>query len=72
MDIRTQVLTGLRWTAATRLLAQGFMWLVTILVIRIFTPEDSGLLVIATLFTGFLSMPSEVGARVCCRENEGI
>ena len=61
MDIRTQVLTGLRWTAGTRLLAQGFTWLVTIVVIRILTPEDYGLLAIATLFTGFLSMLSEAG-----------
>ena len=61
MDIRTQVLTGLRWTAGTRLLAQAFTWLVTIVVIRILTPEDYGLLAIATLFTGFLSMLSEAG-----------
>jgi teichuronic acid exporter len=61
MDVRAAVVTGLRWVGGTRLLTQGFSWVVTIIVVRILAPADYGTLAIATTFTGFLSLLSDAG-----------
>lgn len=61
MTIREQVMSALRWTAGARLAAQVITWAITLVVIRILTPADYGLLAMATVFIGFLSMFSEFG-----------
>jgi teichuronic acid exporter len=54
-------MSGFRWTAGARLLAQLITWAITLVVIRILTPADYGLLAMATVFLAFLSMVSEFG-----------
>jgi len=61
MTLRAQVISGLRWTVAARILAQTVTWASTLVVIRILTPADYGLLAMATIFVAFLSMFSEFG-----------
>lgn len=61
MNLRTQALAGLRWTVSARLLSQIITWGITLLVIRILSPADYGLLAMATVFIAFLSMFSEIG-----------
>jgi O-antigen/teichoic acid export membrane protein len=61
MTIRTQVISGLRWTVGARLTAQLITWAITLLVIRILSPSDYGLLAMAMVFVAFLSMFSEFG-----------
>ncbi len=61
MSLREQVISGLKWTASARLLGQLATWAITIVVMRLLTPADYGLLALATLFVGFLSLVSEIG-----------
>ena len=61
MKMREQVMSALRWTIGARLTAQIVTWAITLVVIRILSPTDYGLLAMATVFIGFLTMFSEFG-----------
>jgi len=61
MSLRSQALSGFRWTASVRLLSQVITWAITIFVVRLLSPTDYGLLAMATVFIGFLQMFSELG-----------
>jgi teichuronic acid exporter len=61
MTLRSKVLSGLFWSGGGRLLGQAFTWAITIVVIRLLTPADYGLLALATVFVGFLSLLAEAG-----------
>ena len=61
MTLRSQVLSGVRWTASVRLVSQAITWAMTLLVVRLLTPVDYGLLAMATVFVAFLTMFSELG-----------
>jgi len=59
--MRDQVMSALRWTVGARLTAQVIAWAITLVVIRILSPTDYGLLAMATVFISFLAMFSEFG-----------
>ena len=61
MSLRSQALSGFRWTASVRLASQLITWGITLMVIRLLTPADYGLLAMATVFVSFLTMFSELG-----------
>jgi teichuronic acid exporter len=61
MSLRSQALSGFRWTASVRLLSQVITWAITLIVIRLLTPADYGLLAMATVFVSVLAMFSEMG-----------
>lgn len=61
MSLRSQALSGFRWSASARLVSQLITWAITLVVIRLLTPADYGLLAMATVFVAFLSMFSELG-----------
>jgi len=61
MNLRSQALSGFRWTASVRLVSQVITWAITLVVIRLLTPADYGLLAMATVFVSFLAMFSELG-----------
>lgn len=61
MSLRSQALSGFRWTASVRLASQVLTWAITLVVIRLLTPADYGLLAMATVFVAFLAMFSELG-----------
>src|ERR1700674_3112115 len=61
MSLRSKVLTGLFWTGGARLLSQILTWAITVVVIRLLSPGDYGLLAMATLFVGFLTLLAEGG-----------
>jgi len=60
-QIGEKVVRGFRWLAAGRLAGQLVTWAVTIFVIRILSPEDYGLLAMATVVIGFLALFDELG-----------
>jgi len=62
MSFRGQVLSALRWTAATKLLSQVFTWAITIVVIRVLDPGDYGMLAMATVAVDFLALMAQFGA----------
>jgi O-antigen/teichoic acid export membrane protein len=55
------VLSGLFWIGGTRLLGQALTWAITIVVIRLLSPSDYGLLAMATVFMSCLAMFAEAG-----------
>ncbi len=61
MTLRSQALSGFRWTASVRLASQLITWGITLMVIRLLSPADYGLLAMATVFVSFLTMFSELG-----------
>ena len=61
MSFQAQVLSGIRWTAGARFAAQLGTWAITLIVIRILSPADYGLLSMATMFIAVLSMFGEFG-----------
>lgn len=61
MSLRAKALSGFRWTASVRLASQVVTWAITLMVIRLLTPADYGLLAMATVFVSFLTMFSEFG-----------
>src|SRR3989442_13120486 len=61
LTLRQQILSGLRWSAGVRLASQLFTWAVTLVVVRLLSPEDYGLLSMAMVVVGFLYMFAEFG-----------
>lgn len=61
MTLREQALSGFRWNATARLASQIITWAITLVVIRLLTPEDYGLLAMSTVFVMFFAAFSEFG-----------
>jgi O-antigen/teichoic acid export membrane protein len=61
MDLRKKVLTGLGWSAGARFLGQLITWAITIIVMRLLTPGDYGLMAMAGVFIFFLTLLNELG-----------
>lgn len=61
IDLRKNVVSGVRWTAGARILGKFISWCITILVMRLLSPQDYGLMAIATIFIIFLLQLHELG-----------
>lgn len=61
MSVSSQVVSGLRWTVAAKLSAQVVTWVLTIYVVRLLDPADYGLMSMAMLSVGFLSVLNDLG-----------
>lgn len=61
MTLRAQVVSGLKWSATGKIASQLFGWAVTIIVIRLLTPTDYGLMAIIAVIIAFLSHANELG-----------
>ena len=61
MDIRNKVMTALKWTAAARFMGQLVSWVVTIVVIRLLSPSDYGLMAMAVVLISFLTLLNSLG-----------
>jgi O-antigen/teichoic acid export membrane protein len=61
MKLKQKVMSGLAWSVAGRFIAQAITWAITVVIIRILSPEDYGLLALATVFIGLLSLINEMG-----------
>ncbi len=54
-------MTALRWSASARLLGQVFSWSITILVIRLLSPADYGLMAMGVVLVSFAFLLNTVG-----------
>ncbi len=61
MNLRQKVLSGLRWSAGLRFLGQFITWAITIIVMRLLSPQDYGLMAMAGVIITFLTMVNELG-----------
>jgi teichuronic acid exporter len=53
--------TGVMWLVAAKTLAQAATWMISLVVVRLLSPQDYGLMGMAFLFSGFLQLFSEIG-----------
>lgn len=72
MDLRTKVVTAMRWTVVARLLGQVSSWAITILVIRILTPEDYGLMAMVAVIVAFFYLINTLGLDAILIQRERI
>lgn len=61
MDLGARAALAFRWAASASFLSQLITWSMTVLVIRILTPDDYGLMAMAMLFVSFLALTNELG-----------
>ncbi len=61
MNLKQKVVSGLAWSAGGRLVAQLLTWCITIVIIRLLSPEDYGLMTLAGVFVAFLALLNELG-----------
>jgi len=61
MTFRTEILSALRWVAGAKLLGQLVTWGITIVVMRILSPADYGILAMASVLVAFLGLMAEFG-----------
>lgn len=71
MDLKKKVIRSFYWNAGGKLLCQFITWVITLFVIRLLTPADYGLMAMAGIFIGLLSLLNELGlgAAIVQREN---
>lgn len=61
MTIIQTAIKGMSWLALMRAISQIFSWGTTIIVARLLVPGDYGLMEMATIFTGYVVLISELG-----------
>ncbi len=59
--IERQAIAGLKWTAASKFVSQAFAWAVTLIVVRLLSPADYGLMAMATVVIAVSSELAELG-----------
>jgi len=59
--LKAQVMRGVAWASATRIVGQMLNWVITLAVVRFLVPSDYGLMAITMAVTGFLAAMSYVG-----------
>lgn len=61
MSLGDKITSAFRWEAGAKLAGQLFSWVMTIIVIRLLSPEDYGLMAMAVIFIEFLMLVNELG-----------
>lgn len=61
MNIRSIVISALRWNTAAKLISQALNWGMTIVIIRLLSPADYGLMAMTMTFVFLLSGLADVG-----------
>jgi O-antigen/teichoic acid export membrane protein len=69
-DVGKKALDALRWSAAARLVGQALSWMITIVVIRLLTPADYGLLAMAVILPTTLYLINDLGLDVVIVQNQ--
>ena len=52
---------GLAWTGAAKWIGQSIAWIATLVVARLLTPEDYGLVALGTVYLGLITLVTEFG-----------
>ena len=60
-SLRSRIVSGFFWLAATKALGQAMSWVITLAVVRLLAPADYGLMGLAVLVNGFLLLFNELG-----------
>ena len=60
-DIKQRVVSGSAWTLFANVASQGVSFLVTVVLARLLTPADFGVVAISAVFTGVITLFQDVG-----------
>jgi O-antigen/teichoic acid export membrane protein len=60
-DLDHSLVRGVAWTGAAKTFAQALSWCATIVVARLLSPDDYGIIGMATIYLGITSMITEFG-----------
>jgi teichuronic acid exporter len=72
MNMQQQFMSGLKWMAGAKFGGQIITWGITIIVMRLLSPEDYGLQAMASVFVAFLLMLSEIGLGLALIQKEEL
>jgi O-antigen/teichoic acid export membrane protein len=61
MSLKQQTLSGIGWSAGAQIGKQGLQFIISVILARLLTPEDFGLVGMILVFTGFAGLFSELG-----------
>lgn len=61
MTLKQQTLSGLEWNAGANIAKQILQFVISVILIRLLTPKDFGLIGMIIVFTGFAGLFSELG-----------
>jgi len=61
MSVERQALSALKWSALAKLGGQVVTWLVTLVVLRLLSPDDYGLMAISSVIISILASVAELG-----------
>lgn len=61
MDVKKQTISGIEWSAGAQIAKQILQFIISIILIRLLTPKDFGLIGMIMVFIGFASLFSEMG-----------
>jgi O-antigen/teichoic acid export membrane protein len=61
MSIEEKAFKGASWLALFKFISQIFSWIITVLVARILSPGDYGLMEMSTIITGYAAIFNELG-----------
>ncbi len=59
--LKQRVMHALGWALTGRVLAQATSWVITLVVIRLLSPDDYGLMALATIFVTLVALVNELG-----------
>jgi len=72
MTVAQKAFKGVSWLALFRLFSQVFSWAVTIFIARVLVPDDYGLMVMATIVTGYAEIFNELGLGAAIIQRQDI
>ena len=72
MKMRSRVLLALRWSAGLRIVSQVATWTMTLIVVRLLSPSDYGLMALASIVLAFLLMINELGIGPALVQKESL
>jgi teichuronic acid exporter len=60
-SLKPRIVSGVLWLTATKAVGQLMTWVLTIIIVRLLSPQDYGLMGMATLFIGFVLLFNDLG-----------
>lgn len=71
-NLKIKATSGVFWNGSSQFLTQGFQLIVLMILARLLTPEDFGIVGLATLFTGLVGVANELGLSAAIIQRKDI
>ncbi|SFG36470.1 Membrane protein involved in the export of O-antigen and teichoic acid [Desulfotomaculum arcticum] len=71
-NLRTRTLSGVAWSGAAQLIRQLLYFVISVILARLMSPREFGLIGMTTVFTGFAALFSDLGLGAALIQKSGI